>query len=203
MKQFCASLVAFCSLYLCACIPIPNVELYRKMTPPIDGREFHGGNNGRPGEPPTLIYYPYHDIFISVDSRSLWFGLHIPPGTTVNVNDSTIRLQGQTKNDFYDQSFPIRADQHASFSIPPHTFYPATDTASYGLGPLNGARERGALIWYRFSAYNPDIPKQLLLPTNLLKGTITVPSLTINGARYEPQSVPFERAFYMGFLQII
>jgi hypothetical protein len=152
----------------------------------------------------SLVYYRYHGIYISVNSTHLRFGLHVEPGTTVEINGSTIRLQGRTKTGPYDESFPLRADEHSSFSKPPQPFYPESGSASYGFGPLLGDRQRGAPIWYRYNAYiDADPTRVFVLPPNLLSGTITLPSLTINGTRYESQTLTFQKTFFFGFLTII
>ena len=201
MKKICAALTAVCSLSLCACLPAPG--WYPRVTTPSGASHWWDGNWGRPGTE-NLIYYPFHDIHISLNSGWLALGLHIPPGVTVEINDPTITVQAKSKRGEYKETFQLRAAEHPSFLQPPAPFYPETQIGSYGFGPLNGDPERRHNIWYRFSAVNPADPKrEFVLPSSLLNGTITVPSLTINGVRYESQTLSFEKSFFCCFIFII
>jgi hypothetical protein len=62
-------------------------------------------------------------------------------------------------------------------------------------GPLEGSDEPDVLAWY---LYGTDAP----IPAGVSGGTLRLPSLTINGQRYESQSVVFTQETFAGVLPV-
>ena len=144
---------------------------------------------------PTMIYYPYNGIHISFFLEPLFFGVHLPPGTMVQLDDTTIRIEGVTSSGKYRSSFPIQAAPHASIGILPFPDLlgqrdPLTPTNYFG--PLAGGNPGDPLVWYFFRGKNPNnLEHGVQIPNTLVNGTVILPSMTINGIHYESQRLTF------------
>jgi hypothetical protein len=63
--------------------------------------------------PPSMAYYPFHVIFISLDvTHTVTLGLHLPAGTTAALNGTTVRITGSADSGPVDAIMPIRAARH-------------------------------------------------------------------------------------------
>jgi hypothetical protein len=78
------------SSLLTACVPMSPT--YERIDAP-DSKYFKSICRGTIG-PRSTIYYPFHGIYISLNFTFTSFGLHIPDGTTVQLNDNTIKVNG-------------------------------------------------------------------------------------------------------------
>ena len=69
--------------------------------------------------------------------------------------------------------------------------------SSSDVGPFTGASRDRRYVWHLFLAYDEERPNRLWsTPKGLLQGTITLPSITVNGERYGEQVLTFVRASY-------
>jgi hypothetical protein len=143
-----------------------------------------------------MAYYPFHGIFISLDvTHSVTLGLHLPAGTTAALDGKTVRIIGSADSGPVDATIPIRAAQHDyvykydQFEANPRDTFTSADYFGPLLGDTNGGRD----LWYSFiSETSEQIPHLILTPKGLIRGTVELPPITINGQSYEGQSVPFE-----------
>jgi hypothetical protein len=185
-------------IILGGCVPV--VTKYPKFDMP-GAVYFHLPGFGA-ASPPLVVYYPYHGIHISLFLHTLFFGLHVPEGTVVQLNDTVVRIRGILAGaGTYDVSFNIQAAPHSYLgdAAKPFRGLPDPYTSSDSLGPLAGAGNGEKLVWYLFMGVNPENSKWIVyFPKNLTEGTITLPSLTINGQRYESQSLSFEQKAFAG-----
>jgi hypothetical protein len=142
-----------------------------------------------------MIYYPYHGIHISFLLQSVMLGIHVPAGAVVLLDDADIRIQANTARGTYQRSFALQAAPHSSIGI--NVFpdlYGQRDplTAPDFFGPLTGAGNGDALVWYFFRGKDPeDLRRTVRIPSSLRSGTILLPSMTINGVHYERQLLTF------------
>jgi hypothetical protein len=119
-------------------------------------------------------YYPYHGIHISVHSTGDFaLGLHVPPGTTAELNGDTVHVPATTKSGPVEKDLRI-SESHDFRALAPHEF---TTVGEYH-------------EWYLFHSQSGEAG---LMPKEIVRGTIKLPSITINGQRYEPQVLPLER----------
>ena len=175
---------------------VPALESYERIEVP-DARYLRSVCYASTGTP-SVVYYPYHGIFISLDVTS-WvsLGLHLPAGTTAQLNGNTVHISGTAKTGPVDAIIPIRAARQGSLGgRDPLEFRKLSDpyTSADNFGPLTGDTHDGKYQWYFFiSASSDPQPRLIPSPPDLLRGTVELPSITINGQRYEPQSIPFER----------
>jgi hypothetical protein len=190
-------LAVLISLTLPGCFPI--VASYAKIEAP-DARYFGKSCRGVSG-PSSVIYYQFHGIFISLDMDS-WvrLGLHIPSGVTAQLNENSIRIDGRTETGNVVFSARIKAAKHGSLgNVHPQEFLALPDpfTGENNLGPFNGASKNGRHVLHLFAAVDDQIPNLLVkAPLGLLSGTIELPSMTVNGQRYERQRLQFKRKSY-------
>jgi len=121
----------------------------------------------------------------------------------VQLNSKTIQVDGLMDTNPYMQTYEIRAASHASIGVNvyPRQFTELPDryTRPDNFGPLEGAGDDGHLLWYLYTSENPqDSRLGALLPKGVSQGTIEIPSITINGQRYEPQKLTFKRESFVG-----
>ena len=191
--------VALTSIVLAGCLPA--AEKYQRIEA-TGARYFHSICQGGYGAQ-SVVYYPYHGIFISLSiSNHIALGLHLPEGMTAQLNEEVVHISGFTESGPVDESFPLRAvPQGALGTINPPEFVGLRDPflSPLNFGPLAGVTERGRYIWYLFIAETVSEPRRIMSPPNgLLRGTVQLPSMTINGELYEPQTLQFERQTYIG-----
>jgi hypothetical protein len=146
--------------------------------------------------PPSMAYYPFHGIFISLDvTHTVTLGLHLPAGTTAALNGTTVRITGSADSGPVDAIMPIRAARH-DYVYKYDRFKASggnTFTSADYFGPLLGDTNDGRDLWYSFiSETSEQIPHLIFTPKGLIRGTIELPPITINGQSYEGQSIPFE-----------
>lgn len=147
--------------------------------------------------PPSIAYYPFHGIFISLDvTYTVELGLHLPAGTTVELNGNTVHIIGSTDSGPIDTTIPIRAARHEYVKKSDPLEFSRQDpfTSADHFGPLLGDTSDGRNLWYSFTSETSEpIPHIITTPRGLIRGTVELPSITINGQSYEAQSIPFER----------
>jgi hypothetical protein len=192
-----------CIFLLTACASLsgcyPSVGKYWRATAP-DAAYLNGTCRGSFG-PSSITYYPYHGIFVS-----LWLGnvaspalaLHIPPGTVVVVNDKTMHIRGQSRTGAVEATLTLIATPGGLRNMGPDKIYGTraeTYTAPDSFGPLQGGDDHGLLLWYEYGANGP-------IPADVTSGTLILPSFTINGQRYQPQSVTFTQETFIGVAPI-
>ena len=146
---------------------------------------------------PSVAYYPFHGIFISLDLTNIVeLGLHVPAGTTVELNGSTVHMTGIADSGPIDTTIPIRAARHDYVRKNDPLAFSARDTftAADNFGPLLGDTSNGRDLWYSFiSETSEPVPHYIRTPNGLIRGTVELPPITINGQSYEAQSIRFER----------
>ena len=189
--------VALCFAVISGCVPM--ITTY----PQIDAADaiYVPGSPFGAASRPSMIYFPFHGIYLSLEMDVLAFGLHIPAGVVGQLNDTTIRIRGITRNGNYDASFILSAAPHKWLGRPrmflalPDPYYA---TEEY-VGSLAGSGSGENLIWYLFMAKNPNDSRRLaMIPSGLISGSVTLPSITINGQRYESQTLLFTRKTFVG-----
>ncbi|MGO9947235.1 MAG: hypothetical protein ACLPWG_10340, partial [Steroidobacteraceae bacterium] len=60
-------------------------------------------------QPRSTVYFPFHGIYISIDLEASRFGLHIPRDNVVQLDGTTIEIEGTIGTTPYKSAFPIRA----------------------------------------------------------------------------------------------
>ena len=147
--------------------------------------------------PPAVAYYPFHGIFISLDvTNTIELGLHLPAGTTVVLNGNSVHITGSAGSGSIDTTIPIRAARHDYVREGDPLEFSARDTftSADNFGPLLGDTSNGRNLWYSFiSVTSEPIPHVIQTPRGLIRGTVELPPITINGQSYKSQSIPFER----------
>ena len=177
---------------------LPRATGYLKIDAP-EARHLERECNAGIGVP-TVVYYAYHGVFISIDITD-WvsFGVHVPVGNTVRLEGNRLRISGMSGQGPVDVSMPIWAVRQGDMgSIQPREFrgFPDPFTSRDYFGPLQGASRDGHYLWYLFAAESVQADGQVhLIPTpeGLQQGTVELPAMTINGQHYEPQVLHFER----------
>jgi hypothetical protein len=151
--------------------------------------------------PPSVAYYPFHGIFISLDvTYTIELGLHLPAGTTVELNGNTVHIIGSADSGPIDTIIPIRAARHDYVRKGDPLEFSVRDpfTSADNFGPLLGDTNNGRNLWYSFiSVTSEPIPHIIPTPRGLIRGTVELPSIMINGQSYEAQSIPFERRVHV------
>jgi hypothetical protein len=178
-----------------ACVPMSST--YERIDAP-DAVRFKSICRGTVG-PPSTVYYPYHGIYISLNFSSTSFGLHIPEGMTVQLNDNTIKVNGVSKSGPVQKTVHFKAfPQGAGGNDDPPEFavrapYIPPDT----LGPFEGRSVGNRYLYYFFMGVDDDHANRMVaLPFDLLEGTIELPAISINGQRFERQTLPFKQTSY-------
>lgn len=151
--------------------------------------------------PPSVAYYPFHGIFISLDvTNTIELGLHLPAGTTVELNGNTVHITGSADSGPIDTTIPIRAARHDYVRKGDPLEFSVRDpfTSADHFGPLLGDTSNGRNLWYSFDSVTSEpIPHVIPTPRGLIRGTVELPSITINGESYQAQSIPFERRVHV------
>jgi len=178
---------------------------YEKIEAP-DARYFQNTCHAGSG-PPSVAYYPFHGIFISLDVTNwIGLGLHLPAGTTAQLNGNSVRISGTTSSGAVEATIAIRAARHGSLgSGDPREFNALRDpfTSANNFGPLTGDTQDGRYVWYLFISETDDPgPRIIPTPRGLIRGTVELPSMTINGERYDPQVLPLQHQVYAGISSI-
>jgi hypothetical protein len=174
------------------------VEHYLRIEAP-EARYFDSSCHGSVG-PPSVVYYPYHGLFISLKiTDDVALGVHLPAGVTAQLDGNRVRISGMTDHGPVNVDLPIRAARQGSVgTVHPWEFSGLPDPFSSAdhFGPLVGASRDGHYVWYFFvGETNPSQGPQGLIttPRGLLRGTVELPPMTINGQHYGPQMLLFER----------
>jgi len=178
-------------LALCGCYPSMH-KYYRASVPGAEYRK-----NNCVGY--TSAYYEYHGIFISLSFGDAGYPLlkvYVPHGTVVQVNDEVMSLRGKTQTGVIDVTMMLQAAFAGLDNVGWMRARAAgTRSSPDNFGPLNASDEPGALAWYAFGTHTP-------IPAGVSDGTLRLPSLTINGQRYESQSVSFTQKAFVGVLPV-
>jgi hypothetical protein len=183
------------SVFLAACVPMSST--YERIDAP-DAKYFKSICRATVG-PPSTAYYPYHGIYISLNFSSTRFGLHVPEGMTVQLNDNTIKVNGVSKSGpvqktVHFKAFPQGAGGNGD---PPEFAVMAPYTLPDTLGPFEGRSVGSRYVYYFFMGVDDDHPNRMAsLPFDLTEGTIELPAMTINGQHFEPQILPFKQTKY-------
>ena len=171
---------------------------YERIDAP-DAARFKAVCRGTVG-PPSTVYYPFHGIFISLNFSSTEFGLHIPEGVTAQLNGDKIQIVGFSNSGQVKQTVRIKAfKQGSSGTGDPPEFLALADpyTSPDDLGPFLGSSIGNRYVYHFFMGVDEDhAGRTVSLPFDLLYGTIELPSMTINGQRYEPQILTFKQTNY-------
>jgi hypothetical protein len=185
-----------CSLVavLAGCVPISWP--YERIDAP-EARYFKSVCHASVG-PPSVAYYPYHGIFLSLDiTDSLALGLHLPDGTSARLDGNTVRISGTTETGSVDVRLPLRAARQGSLGNGnPFEFSGLPDPYSSpdNFGPFLGASKNGRYVWHLFISETDIEPiRTISTPGGLLRGTIELPPITIGAETYPPQILHFER----------
>jgi hypothetical protein len=182
---------------------VPAMSQYARYDVP-GAMCLHGSCVGSAGAP-TLVYFPFHEIHISLYLLTLLMGVHIPDGVTVQLDDTAVAIAGATENGSYAATFQLAAARHqAIFPRTPREFASHADpyASSTDFGPLIGAGQGDNLAWYLFLAADPQDPHLLVRGPKLIKGTIRLPAMTINGKRYEAEDVSFALDTFAGIASL-
>jgi hypothetical protein len=192
-KSATLALITTLSVSMGACVP--HVTTYLRATAP-EAVYLNSVCRGAFG-PGSITYYPYHGIFISVELSDspgeAYVAFHIPAGSVVQLNGTSIQIQDLSRSDSPHFSINLRAVRHGNprgprgfFSLRPDPY-----TSPDNFGPLSGDGTDGTSLWYQY-ATDGSIPK------DMLDGSLTLPPLTIDGHRYEGQTLTFTREKYVG-----
>ena len=177
---------------------VPTVSGYLKIEAP-EARYLERSCNAGIGLP-SIVYYPYHGVFISLDiTDEVDLGVHVPAGSTARLEGNRVRISGTNRQGPVEFSVSIWATaQGAVGSIQPPEFLGLPDpfTSRDYFGPLQGGSRDGHYLWYFFVAETAagEGPVRIIpTPRGLQRGTVELPAMTINGQHYEPQVLHFER----------
>jgi hypothetical protein len=196
-------LVVLSSVLLNGCVPVESkYERIDASGAKYFRSECYGGSG-----PPSIVYYPYHGIFISLDITSwIALGIHLPAGMTAQLDDTTTPISGVTDTGPTEVTLPIRAaDQGSLGSATPREFYAIRTPFSSpnNFGPFTGATKDGRYAWYLFLSETDREPARLIsTPPGLVRGTVELPAMTINGERHERQTLHFERQIFRGIMSV-
>jgi hypothetical protein len=173
---------------------VPMVEHYLRIEAP-EARYFDSSCHGGAG-PPSVIYYPYHGVFISLRITDVVaLGVHVPAGFTAQIDSDRVRIVGISDQGSVEVTLPIKAARQGSLgSVHPSEFsgFPDPFTSPDHFGPLEGGTDQGHYRWYLFVARTDPIHLSTT-PAGLLRGTVELPPMTINGQHYAPETLHFER----------
>jgi hypothetical protein len=188
------------SIVLTACVPV--VTTYPKIQTP-NATYLHSGCQSDLG-PNTMVYYPFHGIYISIDGSH--FGLHVPPGTVVELNGKTIEIAGVIGATPFRSTLNLKAASHRSIGVgyQPSQFMESIDhyTTPDNFGPLEGGGNGTYLLWYLYLMTEPQDPQGRIIPKGLTEGTIEIPAMTINGVHYDPQILTFKKESFTGLAAV-
>ena len=144
---------------------------YPRITVP-DADYINVGCNGN--GPPKRVYYPFHGIFIAIELEPLLLGLHVPNHNQVQLDDTPVVVSGQTRHGPVELTLPLKAaGQH---------LIAGSRTVVYEFD------QRHDQSWQPGQA-SPDAVED-----RILRGSVHLPGMTINGEHYPPQDLPVTRA---------
>lgn len=182
---------------LTGCIPI--VSSYSRIEVP--GARYFGSSCHGVSGPSSVVYYPFQGIFISLDMNPwLRLGLHVPAGTIAQLNGETIKIEGETETGGVVFTARMKASSRGSLgAVNPKEFqaFPDPVISDNNFEPVIGNSKGGNHIWQLYLAMDNQVPNRLLqVPRGLISGTIELPSITVNGQKYESQRLQFRRERY-------
>jgi hypothetical protein len=186
---------------------VPTVSGYLKIEAP-EARYLETSCNAGIGLP-SIVYYPYHGVFISLDITT-WvaFGVHVPAGNTVRLEGNRVRISGTSRQGLVDVRMPIWAGRQGSVGavLPPEfRGLPDPFTSRDFFGPLQGASRDGHNLWYFFLAETGAGEGQIRTisaPRGLQRGSVELPPMTINGQHYDAQTLQFERHVHLELIPV-
>jgi len=194
-------------LFAHGCAPISGN--YNRIEAP--DAVYFGRSCGGSVAPQSIVYFPYHGIFISM-GMSPWirFGIHLPAGTTAEVLGRTVRIYGETDAGPVHFMAQIKPTSIGSFgsSNPPEfmAFYAETykNVVENYFGPFDGASKGDRHIWHLFSAFDESqSPRRLIVvPPGLVGGILELPALSVNGQKFDPVKLRFNRDSYRALAPI-
>lgn len=179
---------------------IPHTLLYSRLEAP-DSKYFKSRCFGGAGAT-SVIYYPFHGIYISLNiTGTLRLGLHVPAGEVAQLTDNAIKIEGRSGDEtFVGFSGKLIAARQGSIgAVYPKELRALPDPYSSpdNFGPLMGGSKNGEHVWYFFTAMENGKPNRFSrLPTGLIRGTVELPSISVNGVNYGPQIIPFKQDTY-------
>jgi hypothetical protein len=147
----------------------------------------------------VTTYYEYHGIHISVSLGDSGYPLivyYLPRGATVVVNDKMLRLRSVTSTGTTDEALQLRPALAGLVATSRFRHLGAERMASDNFGPLVGSDKPDV----EFAQYIYGVDSRVGADTSA--GTLTLPSLTINGQVYDPQDLSFKRETYVGALPV-
>jgi hypothetical protein len=177
---------------LAGCIPM--VSTFNRVEAP-SARYFGSSCYGSTGEP-SVVYFPYQEIFLSVDMNP-WvrIGVHLPSGTTAEVLSNQVRVSGKTDRGAVDTVMHLKHSHRGSMgTVQPKEFleFPGEKVSPSNYGPFEGATRNGRHIWYLFVSTD-DKGYSSQVPRGLKEGTLELPPMKVNGKRYDGLILPFKR----------
>jgi hypothetical protein len=193
--------------FLSGCAPISGS--YNRIDAP--NAVYFGQSCGGAVGPKSVVYFPYRGIFLSMDINPwIRFGIHVPAGTSAEVLGRTVKIIGETEAGPVEFTASIRPTSIGSFGSASPSEFMASYASTYKgvadnyFGPFSGASQGERHIWYLFTAYDESqVPRRLVqVPTGLVRGTIELPALSVNGQKFDPQQLSFKRDFYREFAPI-
>jgi hypothetical protein len=152
--------------------------------------------------PPSVVYYPFHGIFISLAADSMRLGLHVPEGMTVQLNGDRVVISGLTKAGPVETTLRIEGFSRPSLGNVPPDSRPFAEQFRLpaDFGTLPGATAHAHFVWYEFDVPHQEQQTERVWSTlragELTRGTIKLPPMTIDGVTYEEQILSFEDASY-------
>jgi len=183
------------SILLTACVPMSSTYEHIDVPGAVYFKNICRGTVG----PPSTVYYPFHSIYISVNFDSTTFGLHIPEGMTVQLNDSTITVKGLSHSGPVQMAVHFKAYPRGAGgnSDPPEFAVSAPYTSADTLGPFEGRSVGNRYVYYLFMGTDDNRPNRTISPPfDLTEGTIELPAMIVNGQHYGPQTLPFKQTKY-------
>jgi len=156
---------------------------------------------------PNITYYPFNGIFISINLYPVLLGLHVPSGATVQLEKDTIKITASTKDGIVDLAVRLKPAPHQAIgtnSPPEFRRLPDPfDSNATPLGPFVGESSNGYYRWYLFVSTDEQNPRLFVsAPGGILRGTIEIPPMIVNGRHYAAQTLTFSRASYAGVLPV-
>jgi hypothetical protein len=192
-----ALVAALTATVLGGCFPVAST--YLRIEAP-EARYIGNGCWGSAGAP-SVAYFRFHGAFISLNiDHQVRLGLHLPSGTTGQLNGDAIKIEGESSNGPITALLRIKPMGRGSVgTINPREFLQLPDPCSSNgsFGPFVGETKNGGHLWCMFLATSESDPHRIAhLPPGLVSGVVEIPSVTVNGIRYDPARLPFRREPY-------
>ena len=191
--------VVACGLYS-GCVPVN--EQYQRVE--VADAVYLQGLCGDSG-PPNWAYYPFHGIFISVSLTPLQLGLHYPAGTTVTLDGDTITIRGSRQHELIQLTGHLTPAIHTALgNAAPEDFDDMSDPLDpTGKSAYHRSSKNRGLVWANFIARDVHAPNRIFpMPKDLEHAKILIPSITINGQKFDPQELSIMRKKYTGITPI-